>query len=146
MGMIDKLMFWKKEPKLDLDTHLDMGPDPAPAPNFGMPQEQGYDQNLGMPSSGIDSGFQPQNYHQPYNPVSGPSAPSSGAFDQPRVVHDPIQSPQAMQSDSHEKNLEIISMKLDNIKAAIENMNQRLINIERLAVDSTRQQPRRPNW
>jgi hypothetical protein len=51
-----------------------------------------------------------------------------------------------MQSDSHEKSLEILSMKLDNIKAALENMNQRIINIERMAIDSTRQEPRRRQW
>jgi len=137
MSMLDKIMFWKKEPKLDLDTSLDMGPDP----NYGAPPQQGTEmnlgldsQNLGMPSTPPGPDMQMPNMHMP--------------AEQPRVVHDPVQSaPQQLQSESHEKNLEIISMKLDNLKVAIENINQRLINIERLAIDSTHQpQPKRPQW
>jgi hypothetical protein len=148
MGVLGKLMFWKKEPRLDIDTGIDTSFPPVPSPGFGQPSfgaprlgDPGLDnQSFGSPSYGQS---------QPGLGLDTPPFPSQPGYDQPKILSEtsPGFSPN-VQRDTYDKNLEIVSMKLDNIKAAIENMNQRLINIERIAMDSMRedQQRRRPNW
>jgi len=136
MGVMDKLMFWKREPKLELDPSLDLGPDPAQAPDplAGMGTDPMSSPNLGLGPSPIAQPSSPPSFQQPM-PV-----------EQPRIIHDPLQTPQQIQTDSNDKNLEIISMKLDNLKVAMENVSQRLANIERIAMDSTKEEPKRPQW
>jgi len=124
MSFVDKLMFWKKEPVDNFDSGLDLGPDPLAQPS--QPSGYGYPQ---QPDTGMqDMGMQ----HNP-NPM-----------EQPRILHDPVQS--AQQYGGNDKSLELISIKLDNIKQSIENINQRLINIERIAMDSQHQEKRRGQW
>lgn len=154
MGIIDKLMFWKKEPKLDFDTGLDMntqvtGPDP------GLSQGNAYNfQQTGDPYVDGQQGSAPQYQQNPPFPQSPYQQPDNsfqphqqgymgGEMHEPKVVERPQQN---LQGDSYDKNLEIVSMKLDNLKVALENINQRLINIERMAMEGSRQDRRRGNW
>ena len=44
------------------------------------------------------------------------------------------------------KDIEIISSKLDALKAGIESINQRLMNIERIAIAEQQPQERRREW
>jgi len=134
MSLLDKVMFWKKEPPLDLDTSIDLSPDPTPTPGM---------QPIGGPPLGDP-------FLDNQQPMSNPSMSGLGqpmasppmaqpSMSQPRI----IESPQAIQSDSHEKSLEVISIKLDNLKVALESINQRLINIEKLASDHQQDKTRR---
>lgn len=133
MGLMDKVKFWKHEPDMNLDPSLDLGPDLTP-------MDQGFGPNAGLPPQQYPSSPIPP---QP-DPVFAPDsmAPPRIDYERPRV----IEQPQQLRQDSNDKNLEIISMKLDNIKVAIESLSQRVANIERLARDSQRQPPRRPQW
>jgi len=165
MGIVDKLKFWNKEPSLDLDPSLDLSPTPSMDMNTGTPQTD----NLGLPTTPThdpmlespmnDSASFGQPSPQPsfgqpnsqpaFGQQNTPAQPFGqqpmGMNDQPRII-EPAPSPQNLQNDSYQKNLEIISMKLDNLKVAIENINQRLTNIERMATDSQNHQKQRPNW
>jgi hypothetical protein len=148
MGLLNKLMFWKKEPSLDFNSGIDTSFAPAPSPT-------------GLPSA--NSGFASPRFGEPTLDNSTFGAPqadfgmSQPAFvprpnygmEQPKILSEtsPGFSP-GIQRDTYDKNLEIVSMKLDNLKAALENINQRLVNIERIAMDSMRedQQRRRGTW
>jgi hypothetical protein len=148
MGLFNKLMFWKKEPSLDFSAGIDTSFAPAPSPNTGLP-------NTG-------AGFGAPRFGDPTLDNSGFGAPQqdfgmpqSGfgqrpGYDQPKIISEtsPGFAAPHLQRDTYDKNLEIVSMKLDNIKAALENMNQRLMNIERMATDGMReeQQRRRTSW
>ncbi len=150
---MDKVMFWKKEPRLDLDTSVDFS-----APGS---YDSGLGPNTALQDPMLDSGFGSQQpYQQPgmgHDPMrdQGFSSPQpyphqqmAPAQDQYRIISEarPEMGPQSLRNDSYDKNLEIVSMKLDNLKVALENINQRLMNIERIATDSQGQQKRRPNW
>jgi hypothetical protein len=133
MSFLDKLMFWRKDPAINLDASIDTGasgfggPDLIQSPNLGMYNQDPYSQPAQQP-------MQRPNYSQPSFDMN---------YDPGRMETRTVQQPQA---DTYEKNLEIVSMKLDNLRAALENINQRLINIERIAIDSQRQERQRRNW
>ena len=122
MGILGKIMFWKKKDEFaDIglgdkgaapDMDLGLGPDIGAGGDFG--------QGAGMqPSPVMPSPQQPSFQQQP--PSFGP--PPS------------INPPQMQSSEEYaaNKNLEVISSKLDALKAAIESINQRLTNIEAIA-------------
>ena len=140
MGFMDKVMFWKKEPKLDIDTNLDMGLSPPVGNNLGI------DTNPGLSSQQMSDPFLDHSYQQ--RPQQFQQQQFGYPQEQPRIISEtPVGMPQqSLQRDSYDKNLEIVSMKLDNLRSALENINQRLINIERLAMDSQRQDRQRPSW
>lgn len=142
MSFIDKLMFWKKEdpfPPLGADglPHDGLPPletpsstpnfDPTPlgssAPAFGALNEQ---QQPGTPG-GIehDLRMQPVRYPQSSPYSQSPQYPQSAPYPQD------AQKP-AEQDNLLAKELEIISSKLDFLKASLENINQRLANMERV--------------
>ena len=122
MGILSKLTFWKKKDDLgdigkdlglDKDMGLDMGE--GPSPDLGMGLEQS----------------QPQQPYQKY--------PS---FQQPQQGFQPMQSlQQASQQPSYSsndnfiasKNLEVISSKLDALRASLDSISQRLANLEAIA-------------
>lgn len=117
MAFFSKLAFWKKKDDLDslgkdLGIDKDLGLDIGPSPDLGTgiePQQQPYQK---YPSF-QQSGFQSQ-----------PSFPPQPAFQQP-----------SYQNDNYiaSKNLEVISSKLDALRATMESINQRLANIEAIA-------------
>lgn len=144
--MMDKLMFWKKEPEINLDPSIDMGPSNSGMETFSQPPSFDSINNPGLPNDPM-AGLPPQPQPDPVldNNFGGDNRYNQPSYDRPRIVNDPmVQQPNM--NDGAQKNMEIISMKLDNLKIAIENMNQRLQNIERIAQESQAQPPKRPNW
>lgn len=122
MAFFDKLAFWKKKDDLGdlgkdlgLDKDLGLGMDTGPSPDLGMglepPQQQPFQK---YPS------FQQNNLSQP-------------SF-QPQPAFQASQQP-SYQGDSYinSKNLEVISSKLDALRATMESISQRLANIEAIA-------------
>ena len=109
MSFFSKLMFWKKEPATDIE-HFD--------------KQLNKDYNLGL---GEDISF-PEHSEYPYE-TPQPTASSGFQFQQP------ITQPQASQ-EIIVKNIEVLSYKIDALKAAIDSMNQRLANLERIANQS----------
>ena len=108
MGVFDKLIFWKKKDELALQPAL------------------GFDAGYGNPQ-----GLQPLPPMQQMQPMQqfGPMqpAPPVGGFGME------MQSLQSAQNYGAAKDMEVISAKLDALRAAIENINQRIANLERLA-------------
>jgi hypothetical protein len=134
MGFLDKIMFWKKNDSIDLNASLDLGPDPLAGQNLGM----GMNASMG----------------QEQTPSYG-NYPSAHTFDDSQfgsnpqfTVRDvPRQEPFSPQNYAAEKNLEVISSKLDALKAGMESINQRLANIERIAQgEQEHQMQRRRNY
>ena len=127
MGVLSKLAFWKKKDDLGLDKdfvkdfclYKDLGIDmgQGPSPDLGMGLEQQPQSFQKYPS------FQPQQSFQP-------------AFQQ---------QPSYTQNDPYiaSKNLEVISSKLDALRASLESINQRLANIEAIARGEQDNQRRR---
>ena len=118
MAFFSKLAFWKK--KDDLDS---LGKD------LGLDKELGLD--LG-PSPDLGMGIEPAQ-QQPYKKY--PSFQQSGFQQQPSFQPQPSFQQPSYQSDSYiaSKNLEVISSKLDALRATMESINQRLANIEAIA-------------
>ncbi|OIO63675.1 hypothetical protein COT48_01380 [Candidatus Woesearchaeota archaeon CG08_land_8_20_14_0_20_47_9] len=132
MGILDKLMFWKKGDDLGLDTELGLDEkgmprdnlssfsDAArkqpsqPAPNQGHYPEASEAFNT-QPAEGFErmqmQGFPPEGFQH------APSTPPNRGYEQYVLS----------------KELEVISSKLDAIRATLENINQRIANLERIA-------------
>jgi hypothetical protein len=143
MGFLDKIMFWKKGDSLDLGN--DFGMDPSQGfgnGSFGANQSmnQGMGTNQGLPS-------------EPSMPNFG-GYPSAHTFDdsqfggEPKftVREIPRQESYQQQNYTAEKNMEIISSKLDALKAGIESLNQRLANLERIAQGEQETHRRQRNY
>lgn len=122
MGIFGKLAFWKKKDDLGLDK--DFGKDLGIDKDFGMDMGQGPSPDLGM-----DLGQQPMQKYPSFQQSSfQPNFPSQPSFQ-------PQQSFQPSSNDSYiaSKNLEVISSKLDALKASLDNVSQRLASIEAIA-------------
>ncbi len=120
MSLLDKVKFWKKdEPSFgDINMGAPIGGvqgdrtaglgGTGDLGGFGV--EQGYpgqaapQEDFGLPPPGLS-----------YRPIPPPSRPA----------------PMAASSDMLQKDIEIISSKLDALRATLEAINQRLSNIER---------------
>ncbi|MBI2659557.1 hypothetical protein HYX07_00155 [Candidatus Woesearchaeota archaeon] len=120
MAFFDKLAFWKKKDDLGdfgkdlgLDKDLGLGMDTGPSPDLGMGLEQPQQQPFQKYPS-----FQQNNFPQP----SFQQQPAFQASQQP-----------SSESYINSKNLEVISSKLDALRATMESINQRLANIEAIA-------------
>jgi hypothetical protein len=112
MGFLDKLMFWKKDDLSFNDLSKSLNVPTGIDTNIGM-QHQGYgQQSYGTPGYG----------QQPYQD------PGMG-LSQPPQSFQPL--PQDQQIYTMVKDIEVISYKLDAIKAAIETLSQRIANLER---------------
>ncbi|MBI3033919.1 hypothetical protein HYY72_02070 [Candidatus Woesearchaeota archaeon] len=105
MGIFGKLMFWKKKDDLGLGD------------------------NLGLPANQPQP-FQPGNY--PGDVIQQPwSQPQSqGLYAQNQTAQ--FESLQSSSSYAAGKQLEVVSAKLDALKAAIDSLSQRMANIERM--------------
>ncbi len=121
-GIFGKVLPWKKKDDLALGDNLGLGAFGAPSqgmqgmqgPGFGsMP----YDQQLGM--GGLPQSQYPQ--QQPLGSFPG-GAPQAEAFQRNQDYE---------RSYAAGKEMEVVSAKLDAIKAALETLNQRLASIER---------------
>jgi hypothetical protein len=122
MGFFSKLAFWKK--KDDLDIGKDLGIDK----DLGLDISQGPSPDLGM-------GIETQQPFQKYPSFQQQSF--QPAFQQP-VYQQP-----SFPNDMTSKNLEVISSKLDALRASLESINQRLANIEAIARGEQEDQRRR---
>ena len=116
MGFFNKIAFWKKKDDLD-----DLGKD------LGLDKELGLEMGSG-PSPDLGMGLEPASTQQAFNKYPSfqqPNFQPQQAFQQPSYT-----------SDSNyiaSKNLEVISSKLDALRASLESINQRLANIEAIA-------------
>ena len=138
MGILDKLMFWKKE-----DEFADIGlgdKDNLPfGDQFGAPPGGANPPGLG-PTPGMDEGGMGPG-PSPAGPTPPqPSMPSFSPPSQPQYQQPPSYAPQ---QELESKNLEVISSKLDAIRASIESLNQRLANLEAIAKGEEEQGRRR---
>ena len=105
MSILGKLQFWKRD-ELALGDELAM-------PKGNLPADE-----LGMESPGL-----------PKTPQMAPPEPAYPA--EPRPYMQQQQQPQYNYGQN--RDLELVAAKLDALKATLENINQRLANIERLA-------------
>ena len=127
MGIFGKLAFWKKKDDLGLDK--DLGKDLGFDKDFGMDMGQGPSPDLGM---GIEPSQPGQQSFQKY-PSFQQSSFQPNFPPQPSFQQQPSFQPSSNDSYIASKNLEVISSKLDALRASIESINQRLANIEAIA-------------
>jgi len=119
MGIMDKVLFWKQKDELGIRDDLGLAQPHMPA------------DDLGLPAS--DYGQQPQFGQQQQ---VGQSAQQQ------------MESIESSKSYTSNKDLEVISAKLDAIKATIESINQRLASLERMAGTEEQEPPapRKREW
>lgn len=117
-----RLAFWKKEDKIDLDKDLR---GPLSGNDYGgtwskSPFETGSTTNdLGL------SGY-PQNTLEPID---------NSSYSQPSAINNLRQQVnQKNDVETLSKNIEIISSKMDALKAMMESLSQRIANIEKIAM------------
>src|SRR3989338_11259767 len=119
MAFFSKLAFWKRRDDFsdlgkDLGLDKDLGMDLGPSPDLGMGMDTtGQQPYQKYPSFQAQSNFQTQ-----------PAFPSQPAFQQTPYPNDDF---------INSKNLEVISSKLDALRASLESISQRLANIEAIA-------------
>jgi len=120
MGFLDKVMFWKKDDDfgLDFDKSIDE--------QMKQTDNQFKEENLGLDQkpSGLEekSPFeQPATETSPFPAVETPEQPAA------------FQAQQQMQAPAgtEQRDLELLSSKLDTIKALLNSMDQRLANVEK---------------
>jgi len=128
MGFLDKIKFWKKDDDFDtefdnkLDQHIEKSDDLFKGDDLGLDQKP--------PGLGEKSPFdQPSTEAMPTE--TQPDLLAGTPPEQPAA----FQAQQQMQapSDTGKRDLELLSSKLDTIKAILNSMDQRIANIERSA-------------
>lgn len=143
MGVFDKLAFWKKKDDFaDLKSKDPFGPDmgqpPGPDSGFGGPDPfasppgmpQHHDPGMGDPNSPLMNPPSPQ-----FPPEAPPGYQPPGGMSPP--------PPSADSDYINSKNLEVISSKIDAIRATLDSINARLSHIEHLAGAEDEQRKRR---
>jgi hypothetical protein len=142
MGIFDKILPWKKKDELGMEN-LNLGL------NQNMNLGLGQNMNLGiqgMPNTPMMDQIQSQQpmgfQQQPY-----PSYPAQQQMGYPQETP---QMESFQRNQNYERNyaagkdIEVVSAKLDAIKAALETLNQRLASIERYI--QTDQELKRRSW
>ncbi|MEM4267213.1 MAG: hypothetical protein QXK37_00100 [Candidatus Woesearchaeota archaeon] len=135
MSFLEKVMFWKKRENSDFNPGLDFGQQKFES-DFGLSQQpqMGFPQFNQMQQDPLRTSIQ-----NPFDQTTFSQQPSYTVREVPRQDFS--------QPNYAEKNMEIISSKLDALKLAVESINQRLANIERIALqDQERQRRRQFNW
>ena len=136
MGILDKLMFWKK----DEDEFKDIGLGDKGNLAFGDEFNTSVGAGFG-PTPGLGQGMGQSSYGQQYPQNYPTPQPSMPSYPPPQFQQQPrFGSPQ---EEMTSKNLEIISSKLDALRASIESLNQRLANLEAIARGEEDQSRRR---
>jgi hypothetical protein len=134
MAILDKLAFWKKKDEFDLG---DLGPMPGEEKDKGMPSAtpSPFEKEMGTEPSGFPE--EPSTHPSPAAGV--PEEPSGPDFSAPPGGPAPTHPAAAQMPSpaSGNRDIELISAKLDAIKAMLENINQRLATLERIAKSSS---------
>ncbi len=146
MGILGKLAFWKKEdPGLDKSFsdmgNMDLGQagqNIGGSDNMGMPLSQGLPDMTNFRGVGDKQGQQDMN--QSINQQLGPNYMDNNS-PQPFQANAGYQEVQPGGAQNHE--IEVISAKLDAIKATMDAINQRLANLERAAYS---QEEKKNTW
>ena len=121
MGVLNKLMFWKKNDDFEFDKEFDNGLGGAGLPTA---EDLGLDQKpLMNEKSPFDTPLQP-NADPRYAP---PPPPSTG------------------NSSVGNRDLELIGSKLDTIKALLASLDQRVANLEK-ATQQPQKKQQQPLW
>ncbi|MFC1768879.1 hypothetical protein ACFLZX_03885 [Nanoarchaeota archaeon] len=139
MSLLDKLKFWKKEPTLDL------GPEPDLGMGKGLDEKSPFDT-----TPGADLGAPPgSDLSTPPGHGLPPTGQTPPSFDESSSMsHQPF-SPQQSTPPSREKpeimekSIEVVSIKIDALKATLDAVNQRLENLEHIAREEQR---KRKGW
>ena len=119
MALLDKLMFWKKKEE-DFGGDLnDLGGDLGNLDNIKPPFETNPNQGAGT------------------QPQFNPSTFNQGGFPQ---------QPSYPQSNVNDKDLQIISLKLDSLKSTLDSIDQRLRNVEKIAKIEMEKAKDGPAW
>ena len=142
MSIFDKLMFWRHDDIPDIGKDADLGLDSG----LGDPNMPGLQDNLGMetPNFGMPPHpnrpvpMSPTAYNAPFGTPRPQTAPPGFQAAPPT----PMPMQQNAQEEIMKKDLELLSYKLDTLKVALDMVNQRLANIERLAIQEV--SPRKP--
>ena len=120
MSIFGKLMFWRREKDETVLEQPQGFPDETGLPSPSYPQVPGPGQ--------MQPAMPPPSYEQYRQPAFQPSA---------------LQSQQAYTAS---KEMELISAKLDSLRAAVENLSQRIASLERMARDEEDYEARRRGW
>ena len=131
MALLDKLAFWRKKDEFDLG---DLGPMPGEKQMPGM-DTSAFEKELSSEPGGFP-GEEPSAFPRttPSDIPEEPAGPAFGAPPGPLTRQSAPQRP--MQMYGQNRDIELLSAKLDAIRAMLENINQRLEKIERLARSS----------
>jgi len=142
---LGKLAFWKKDDSLD-SFERSLGSDP------GLRGESNFDRENGF---GRDNGLR-QNDHfgLPNDDLHSDASSPVTATDYFRSTRQPSMQPISQQqsplqdASNHrvEKDLEVISSKLDAMKSQLELLNQRMIRIEHIADSQEKQEKDVLRW
>jgi len=122
MGFFSKLTFWKHEEEKVPEL-----------PGFGGAEAStDLTSGLGKDTTGLGEPNIPETPAKPFEQDVNYQniTPAPGTPPPPPESH---QAPQMPQQDIASKNMEIISSKMDYLKASLENINQRLANLEAIA-------------
>ena len=136
MGMLDKMKFWKKDDDLSLDNNPFGNVDNSQNNNSFM------DSNNSFSGNSLDKSMD-NSLNEPLhnnNSFSSSNSQQQNSFNDPTSATEMIKNGKISEvkqqihpnQDVMQKDIEILSSKLDAIKAGIESMNQRLQNIERI--------------
>lgn len=108
MGVLGSIMFWKRKDELGLGDELAL-PKGLPGDDLSS-EQQGFPKMPQMQEPRIES------------------------FENARMLQQPYPQQQAQQPYyGYNKDLELIAAKLDSLRATLDNINQRIANLERVA-------------
>lgn len=122
MGILNKLLFWRRDDELDFEQLAEQ--------QF----KTGHD-DLGLTPDFEEKPLFPE--PEPLRPAMPKGSPYKQATFQPQPAFTPP-------AENLEKDLELISSKLDTIKAMLSSLDQRTANLERAA--GVEQQKRQRLW
>jgi len=139
VGLLGKLKFWKRDKDFAATDPFSAGKDP-----FGGGKDPFG--GLGtMPGSSPPGDFGAPAMNDSFPPSGFPQQPS---FNQGSFAPGPSFSPQPVFAPSRESgtDMQVISAKLDAIRATLDSINQRVANLERVAYGEQEQQKGRYQW
>lgn len=140
LGILDKLMFWKKEEPFDMGKFPESGDLGMPGDeNLGLPKMPGEEGLPGMPQEGKGNLGMPGLGAEPagqrgITPPRLEEAPPGGNRGLPQPPSGPsFGGQQYSQQGMSNKDIEIISLKLDSLKTILEAINERIARLEKMA-------------